>query len=68
MLQSLRDAVPLVTQAITSSLAPPSDPTRLGQLQSALKCFEAWIVNLPARFVTFAASFPSLLDRTPITQ
>ena len=58
MLQSLRDAVPLVTQAIASSLAPPLDPTRLGQLQSALRCFEAWIPNLPSRFVASACLFP----------
>ena len=48
MLQSLRDAVPLVTQAIASSITSPLDP---GQLQSALKCFEAWIPNLPSRCV-----------------
>ena len=50
MLQSLRDAVPLVTQAIASSITPPLDP---GQLQSALKCFEAWIPNLPSRCAPF---------------
>ncbi|KAH9966317.1 ARM repeat-containing protein [Lactifluus volemus] len=48
MLQSLRDAIPLVTQAISSSIVLSADPVRLRQLQSALKCFEAWIPNLPS--------------------
>ena len=56
MLQSLRDAVPLVTQAIASSIAPPLDP---GQLQSALKCFEAWIPNLPSRYAPLRSLSPS---------
>ncbi|KAI9431177.1 ARM repeat-containing protein [Lactarius indigo] len=63
MLQSLRDAVPLVTQAIASSIAPPMDPARLGQLQSALKCFEAWIPNLPSSDITpILPSLFALLD------
>ena len=64
MLQSLRDAVPVVTQAIASSIAPPVDPARLGQLQSALKCFEAWIPNLPSRYASAVATSP-LLSSTP---
>ncbi|KAH8988411.1 ARM repeat-containing protein [Lactarius akahatsu] len=63
MLQSLRDAVPLVTQAIASSIALPMDPARLGQLQSALKCFEAWIPNLPSSDITpILPSLFALLD------
>jgi hypothetical protein len=61
MLQSLRDAVPLVTQAIASSIAPPLDP---GQLQSALKCFEAWIPNLPSRCAA-PSVIPLLLPTHP---
>jgi hypothetical protein len=59
MFQSLRDAVPLVTQAIASSIALPLDLTRLGQLLSALKCFEAWIPNLPSRCAVAAPPLPS---------
>ncbi|KAI0290272.1 armadillo-type protein [Multifurca ochricompacta] len=36
MLQSLKDAVPLVTQAIASSISPSTDPPKLRQLQSAV--------------------------------
>jgi hypothetical protein len=50
MLQTLRDAVPLVTQTISSSIVPSKDPARLRQLQSALTCFEAWIPNLPSKY------------------
>jgi hypothetical protein len=50
MLQSLREAVPLVKQAIASSIVPSADPPRLRQLQSALKCLEAWIPNLPSKY------------------
>ncbi|KAH9021474.1 hypothetical protein EDB85DRAFT_2152377 [Lactarius pseudohatsudake] len=60
MLQSLRDAIPLVRQAIASSIAPPVDPARLGQLQSALKCFEAWIPNLPTMHASPLLSSPLL--------
>jgi hypothetical protein len=50
MLQSLREAVPLVGQAIASSIVPSTDPPKLRQLQSALKCLEAWIPNLPSKY------------------
>ncbi|KAI0247835.1 ARM repeat-containing protein [Lactifluus subvellereus] len=63
MLQSLRDAIPLVTQAIASSIVPSTDPARLRQLQSALKCLEAWIPNLPSNDVTpLLPSLFALLD------
>ncbi len=52
MLQSLREAVPLVKQAIASSIIPSMDPPRLRQLQSALKCLEAWIPNLPSKYAS----------------
>jgi len=50
MLQSLREAVPLVIEAIASSIVPSTDPTRLRQLHSALKCLEAWMPNLPSKY------------------
>ncbi len=65
MLQSLREAVPLVTQAIASSIAAPVDPSRLSQLQSALRCLEAWLPNLPSRCVRSA---PMPLDSTRHTR
>lgn len=66
MFQSLRDAIPLVTQAIASSIALPLDPARLGQLHSALRCFEAWIPNLPSRYVPYRGS-PSPLPLDSIS-
>ncbi|KAI0318744.1 armadillo-type protein [Amylostereum chailletii] len=47
--QTLREAVPLVTQAIVSSLDPSRDPK---QFQSAMKCLEAWLPALPASDLT----------------
>jgi hypothetical protein len=58
MLQSLRDAIPLVTQAISSSIVPSTDSVRLRQLQSALKCFEAWIPNLPSKYASLYPAAP----------
>ncbi len=52
MLQSLREAVPLVTQAVASSIIPSTDPHRLCQLRSALKCLEAWLPNLPSKYAS----------------
>ena len=52
MLQSLREAVPLVKQAIASSIIPSTDPHRLRQSLSALKCLEAWIPNLPSKYAS----------------
>jgi hypothetical protein len=50
MLQSLKEAVPLVKQVIASSIVPSTDPLRLRQLQSALRCLEAWMPNLPSKY------------------
>lgn len=50
MFQSLREAVPIVTQAIASSIVPSTDPARLRQLYSALKCLEAWMPSLPSKY------------------
>ncbi|KAI0262791.1 ARM repeat-containing protein [Gloeopeniophorella convolvens] len=52
MLQTLTDAVPVVTQAIGASIVPSTDPAAVRQLQSALKCLEAWIPNLPSSNMT----------------
>ncbi|VDB95428.1 unnamed protein product [Peniophora sp. CBMAI 1063] len=42
---SLRDAVPLVLQAITASLNPSAEER---QVESALHCLEAWLAFIPA--------------------
>jgi hypothetical protein len=62
MLQSLREAVPLVKQAIASSIIPSTDPSLLHQLQSALKCLEAWIPNLPSKYASAILATPRLLS------
>lgn len=61
MFQSLREAVPIVTQAIASSIVPSTDLARLRQLHSALKCLEAWIPNLPSKYA------PALLHSVTAT-
>jgi len=70
MLQSLREAVPLVTQAIASSIGPSTDSTALRQLQSALKCLEAWIPNLPSKYAsqTFPVPYRSPPTSNPVLQ
>ncbi|KAF8498083.1 ARM repeat-containing protein [Russula emetica] len=68
MLQSLREAIPLVKQAVASSIIPSTDPPRLRQLQSALKCLEAWIPNLPSNDMTpLLPPLFSLLDPASAT-
>ncbi|KAI0056845.1 hypothetical protein BV25DRAFT_1995352 [Artomyces pyxidatus] len=47
MQQTLLDAVPLVTQAIASSLTLSQDAASIRQFNSAMKCFEAWIPIFP---------------------
>ena len=44
---TLRDAVPLVLQAISASLDPAIESR---QVDSALKCLEAWLSYIPARY------------------
>jgi hypothetical protein len=70
MLQSLREAVPLVTQAIASSIVSSTDPPGLRQLQSALKCLEAWMPNLPSKYalLSFAVSSQPLPTSDAILQ
>jgi hypothetical protein len=67
MLQSLREAVPLVAQAIASSIVPSTDPTRLRQLHSALKCLEAWMPNLPSKYAPLSVIALHRLAPTPDT-
>ena len=47
---SLKEVVPLVKQAIASSIVPSTDTLRLRRLQSTLKCLEAWMPNLPSKY------------------
>lgn len=49
MFQSLIDAVPMVVQAITSSTSPTT-PTQ--QIESALRCLQAWMTVLPTNDLT----------------
>jgi len=46
MKQSLQDALPLVVQAVTASIADSGQPVSDRELQSALKCLEAWMSHL----------------------
>ncbi|KAI0341153.1 ARM repeat-containing protein [Trametopsis cervina] len=50
--RSLSDAVPMVTQAITTCVSAPRPHTSPNELRSALKCFEAWLPYLPANDIT----------------
>lgn len=68
MSQSLLDAVPMVVQAITSSMSPT---TPMQQIESALRCFQAWISILPTRYNKiilgcFLANATSFSDLTPL--
>ncbi|KAG6828197.1 hypothetical protein H0H92_008816 [Tricholoma furcatifolium] len=56
--QSLKDAVPMVVQAIRSSLESSQ------QIPSALKCFQAWMPIIPSSDITpFVSLLISLLSR-----
>lgn len=54
MQQTLQDAVPLVTQAIgstlTLSMSHQTTPEVAKQFQAAMRCFEAWVPIFPARY------------------
>ncbi|KAG1808060.1 armadillo-type protein [Suillus subaureus] len=50
MHQSLLDASPMVVQAVITSITRPT--LILPELQSALKCFQAWIYTLRANDIT----------------
>ncbi|KAF9443602.1 ARM repeat-containing protein [Macrolepiota fuliginosa MF-IS2] len=49
MSQSLMDAVPMVAQAITSSILSTSPPSHI---QSALRCLQAWMTIFPTSDLT----------------
>ena len=50
MQQTLKQATPLVVQAIDAALAS-LDASTTKRFESAMKCFEAWITDLPAKSV-----------------
>ncbi|KAI0087502.1 ARM repeat-containing protein [Irpex rosettiformis] len=52
MRRMLSDAVPLVMQAISSCVSRPRPHPSPNELRSALKCFEAWLPNLPANDIS----------------
>jgi hypothetical protein len=52
MQQSVSDAVPMVVQAITASIACPRQSVSPNELRSALKCLEAWMSTLPGNDLT----------------
>ncbi|KAJ3573233.1 hypothetical protein NP233_g2568 [Leucocoprinus birnbaumii] len=49
MSQSLMDAIPMVVQAVTSSISPTTPPH---QIQSGLRCLQAWMTILPTNDLT----------------
>lgn len=49
MQQSLADAIPMVVQAITSSIDRPAPPN---EIQSSLRCLQAWMPFLPSNDLT----------------
>ncbi|KZP33116.1 ARM repeat-containing protein [Athelia psychrophila] len=52
MMQSLSDAVPMVVQAITTSISLPRETLSSRQLDSAMKCLVAWMPILPSNDLT----------------
>ncbi|KAH8077079.1 ARM repeat-containing protein [Cristinia sonorae] len=52
MRRTLLDAVPMVTQAITTCTSRPRPHPSPQELRSALKCFGAWLPHLPANDIT----------------
>ncbi|KAJ3726691.1 armadillo-type protein [Lentinula raphanica] len=53
MLDSMKDAIPLVVQAIKTSLERPRDETFLREISAALKCFQSWLSFLPTGDFSF---------------
>ncbi|KAF5347245.1 hypothetical protein D9756_009920 [Leucocoprinus leucothites] len=49
MSQSLSDAIPMLVQAVTSSISPTAPQQ---QIQSALRCLQAWMTILPTNDLT----------------
>ncbi|TFK48147.1 ARM repeat-containing protein [Heliocybe sulcata] len=52
MRQTLLDSVSVVVQGITTTIAKPAHQRTPGELNSALKCLEAWMPTLPASDLT----------------
>ncbi|OBZ74388.1 Importin-13 [Grifola frondosa] len=52
MIGTLRDAVPMVVQAITACIATPRLHRSQNEVVSALKCLQAWLSDLPASDLT----------------
>ena len=52
-MQSLRDALPVVVQAVTASIADAGQSISRSELQSALKCLEAWMSHLRGKYVPY---------------
>ncbi|KAI9058664.1 ARM repeat-containing protein [Trametes sanguinea] len=52
MRESLAEAVPMITQAITASISTPPAQRSSHELSSALKCLQAWMSILPANDLT----------------
>jgi hypothetical protein len=54
MQQTLNDAVPIVVHAVKSTVERPPGTVPVHEIQSALKCFQAWMNLLPTRFAHLA--------------
>ncbi len=54
MQQTLNDAVPIVVHAVKSTIERPPGTVPVHEIQSALKCFQAWMNLLPTRFAHLA--------------
>ncbi|KAF8637543.1 hypothetical protein AX17_002750 [Amanita inopinata Kibby_2008] len=65
MQQTLNDAVPMVVHIIKSTIDRPIRTVPLNEIQSSLKCFQAWINLLPTNEITpLIPTLISLLDAT----
>ncbi|KAL1943353.1 hypothetical protein VTO73DRAFT_4428 [Trametes versicolor] len=71
MQSSLAEAIPLVTQGISSSLTAPAGQRAPHELSSASKCLQAWMSILPANDLTpfvsllLALMIPTVESSTP---
>ncbi|KAJ3980905.1 armadillo-type protein [Lentinula detonsa] len=59
MQQSMNDAIPLVMQAIRTSLERPTNDASFREVSSALKCFQSWLSFLPTG--DFSSLIPVLI-------
>ena len=51
MQQTLLDAAPLVVRAVVTIITQPRDRTHVRELDSALKCLQAWMSVLRGKCV-----------------